>query len=69
MHCVDPGHDTWGDQDNKEEEGGDEVDDWEGYKVKFSTSFEDGGTKKVQGNSLNRSPDNGSIHLSVTFFC
>ena len=53
MHCVDPGHDTWGDQDNKEEEGGDEVDDWEGYKVKFSTSFEDGGTKKVQ----------------VTFFC
>ena len=47
MHCVDTGHDTWGDQDKEErkEEGEvDEVHNWEGYKAKFLMSFKDGQT-------------------------
>ena len=47
MHCVDTGHDTWGDQDKEErKEGGevDEVHNWEGYKAKFLMSFIDGQT-------------------------
>ena len=37
VHCVDTGHDTWGDQGDKEEEEieADEVHNLEGYQVKF----------------------------------
>ena len=47
MHCVDTGHDTWGDQGDKEEEEieADEVHNLEGYQVKFLMSFE--GTRNL----------------------
>ena len=71
MHCVDTGHDTWGDQDNKEEEGGDEVHDWEeGNKVKFSMRFEDeGGTEKYRGirlHSVSFIRDNVKLRLEAS---